>query len=105
LAFSSVPGLLRPHWASAYDIESFSGTIVDVIAERKGNIQDLDRTFDTEFWQAQGDAAIFDAAWDMIVAYYVHELGIPPEQIRLQRSVEHTGRRRGPAPRRMRAVQ
>jgi hypothetical protein len=25
-----------------------------------------DRTFDTEFWQEQGDEAIFSAAWEMI---------------------------------------
>ena len=25
-----------------------------------------DRKFDIEFWQAQGDAAIFSAAWEMV---------------------------------------
>jgi len=25
-----------------------------------------DRTFDIEFWQAQGDEAIFSAAWEMV---------------------------------------
>jgi hypothetical protein len=25
-----------------------------------------DRTFDIEFWQAQGDEAIFAAAWEMV---------------------------------------
>ncbi len=26
-----------------------------------------DRTFDIEFWQGQGDEAIFRAAWEMVV--------------------------------------
>jgi hypothetical protein len=26
-----------------------------------------DRTFDIEFWQTQGDEAIFRAAWEMVV--------------------------------------
>jgi hypothetical protein len=63
------------------------------IFERTGKIEDLDRSFDVEFWQTQGDEAIFDAALKMIVEYCVYELGIPSEQIRLQRSVEHFGRR------------
>jgi hypothetical protein len=25
-----------------------------------------DRSFDTEFWQEQGDEAIFSAAWEMV---------------------------------------
>jgi len=64
-----------------------------MISEKIGKLADLDRTFDLDFWQAQGDEAIFDAAWQMIVDYYVYELCVPPEQIRLQRSVEHFGRR------------
>jgi len=27
------------------------------------NIREMDRSFDIEFWQCQGDAAIFNAAW------------------------------------------
>lgn len=26
-----------------------------------------ERSFDIEFWQAQGDAAIFEAAWEIVV--------------------------------------
>lgn len=29
--------------------------------------EDADRSFDIEFWQRQGDEAIFAAAWDMVV--------------------------------------
>jgi hypothetical protein len=29
--------------------------------------EDADRTFDIEFWQRLGDAAIFAAAWEMVV--------------------------------------
>ena len=34
--------------------------------ERKGKLEDLDRSFDIEFWQRQGSAAIFAAAWELV---------------------------------------
>ena len=30
-------------------------------------LEDADRSFDIEFWQRLGDAAIFAAAWEMVV--------------------------------------
>lgn len=33
------------------------------VMERKGCIQDMDCSFDTEYWQRQGSTAIFAAAW------------------------------------------
>ena len=54
--------------------------------ERKGKLQDLDRSFDLQFWQAQPAQARFDALWEMIVHYMkVKERDV--RQLRLQRSV------------------
>ncbi|HEX7721387.1 MAG TPA: hypothetical protein VF397_04470 [Pyrinomonadaceae bacterium] len=38
-----------------------------VIMERLTRVEDADRSFDIEFWQQLGDAAIFAAAWEMVV--------------------------------------
>jgi len=56
------------------------------------NIKDMDRSFDLEFWQRQGTAAIFDAAFELIHLYY-QENGI--RDTRIQRTVEHFQRTRG----------
>jgi hypothetical protein len=47
--------------------------------------------FDIEFWQAQGDQAIFEAALDMIRDYLILKYG-HAEEPRLQRTVEHFGK-------------
>ena len=54
--------------------------------ERKGKLQDLDRSFDLQFWQAQPAQARFDALWEMIV-HYLKVKGQDVRQLRLQRSV------------------
>ena len=38
-----------------------------VVMERLTRLENADRSFDIEFWQRQGDAAIFAAAWEMVV--------------------------------------
>lgn len=38
-----------------------------VIMSRLVKLEDADRTFDIEYWQRQGDAAIFAAAWEMVM--------------------------------------
>ena len=43
-----------------------------------------DRDFDVEFWQAQGDDAIFSAAWEMVELAEEVKNGRKP---RLQRTV------------------
>lgn len=43
-----------------------------------------DRTFDIEFWQQQGDEAIFSAAWEMVTMAEEFKNGREP---RLQRPV------------------
>lgn len=50
------------------------------------NIRDMDRSFDVEFWQRQGDAAIFEAAWEL-VEFYLQEKKI--YESRLQRDIVH----------------
>jgi hypothetical protein len=34
---------------------------------RKGRIQDMDRSFDLIYWQAQSPKARFDAVWELII--------------------------------------
>lgn len=54
--------------------------------ERKGKIEDLDRSFDLDFWQSQTPQVRFAAAWELIVhAWRVK--GNDVRQLRLQRSV------------------
>src|ERR1700759_2266374 len=38
----------------------------DFVMERFGSLRDCDRAFDIEYWQRQGDAAIFRAAWELV---------------------------------------
>ena len=58
-----------------------------IIMERKGKLEDLDRSFDLQFWQAQTDTARFDAAWELVVMACKLK-GQDVSQLRLQRSVE-----------------
>jgi hypothetical protein len=51
-----------------------------------------DRRFDIEFWQKQGDEAIFAAAWEMIELAEEMKHGRKPE---LQRTVTSLKRMRG----------
>ena len=51
-----------------------------------------DRQFDIDFWQAQGDEAIFDAIWEMIVMMEEAKYGRQPT---FQRTVTKVIRGRG----------
>jgi hypothetical protein len=62
--------------------------------ERFGKLQEMDRSFDIEFWQRQGDAAIFRAAWEMVELYH-RDRGLDPNELRLQRTVENFQRKAG----------
>jgi hypothetical protein len=57
------------------------------VMERYGTMRELDRSFDIEYWQRQGDAAIFRAAWELVESYW-RASGRDPNELRLQRSVE-----------------
>jgi hypothetical protein len=59
----------------------------EFVMMRFGRIEEMDRSFDIEFWQRQGDAAIFRAAWEL-VELYCRDRGMNPDELRLQRSVE-----------------
>lgn len=54
---------------------------------RRGQLKNLDRSFDLIYWQRQSSRAKFDATWELILhAYRVK--GHNVRQLRLQRSVE-----------------
>lgn len=55
--------------------------------ERFGRLEELDRSFDLEFWQAQPEAARFAAAWELVLMAWQIK-GSDVGQLRLQRSVE-----------------
>ncbi len=58
-----------------------------VIMERLSRLEDADRSFDIEFWQRLGDAAIFSAAWEMVV--FAHEFkGRDVSELRFQRTLK-----------------
>jgi hypothetical protein len=59
----------------------------EFVMERFGSIRELDRSFDIEYWQRQGDAAIFRAAWELVELYY-RDQDMDPNELRLQRSLE-----------------
>jgi hypothetical protein len=63
----------------------------DFVMERKGRIEDLDRSFDVEYWQKLGPDAIFSAAWEMVVQAWEWK-GRSADEPRLQRTVEHVQR-------------
>ena len=56
--------------------------------ERTGKIEELDRSFDLQFWQAQNDADRFAAAWELVINAYIIK-GKDVSQLRLQRDVEN----------------
>ncbi|MFN7937846.1 MAG: hypothetical protein U0R19_31240 [Bryobacteraceae bacterium] len=63
------------------------------VMERKGRIEDMDRSFDVEYWQRQGSTAIFAAAWQMVVDAHLWKGGSESE-LELQRTVESVQRKR-----------
>jgi hypothetical protein len=48
------------------------------VMERFGSLRDADCSFDIEYWQRQGDAAIFEAAWELAVFYH-RDQGMGPD--------------------------
>ncbi len=62
-----------------------------MLLESYGRIGDNEGRFDIEFWQRQGDQAIFNAALDMIMDYLMIRHG-HVDKPRLQRTVESFGK-------------
>jgi hypothetical protein len=56
--------------------------------ERGGKLEDLDRSFDIEFWQSLTPQARFEAMWELIVQAEKIK-GRDVRQLRLDRSVEN----------------
>lgn len=57
------------------------------VTERTGKLEDLDRSFDIAFWQAQTAKARFDAMWELVV-HANRVKGRDVRHLRLQRTVE-----------------
>ena len=68
-------------------------TILIPVIERLGRIEDMDRSFDIAFWQAQSASARLDAAWELVVFH--QQLKGTADELRLQRTVESLQRKRG----------
>ncbi|GMT44109.1 MAG: hypothetical protein IEMM0003_0928 [bacterium] len=62
--------------------------------ELRGKIQDLDRSFDLIFWQAQSSDERFAAAWELIV-YASRIRGVNVRELRLHRTIETFQRQQG----------
>jgi hypothetical protein len=61
------------------------------VMEGLSRIEDLDRSFDIEFWQRQDSNARFAAAWELVV--FAHERkGEDEAELRLQRAIEYLER-------------
>ena len=61
--------------------------------ERYGRISEMNRSFDIAYWQRLGPAAIFEAAWQMVLdAHSRHHGG--RDELRLRRTVESFQRNR-----------
>ncbi len=61
------------------------------VMEGLSRIEDLDRSFDIEFWQRQDSNARFAAAWELVV--FAHERkGEDESELRLQRAIEYLER-------------
>jgi hypothetical protein len=60
--------------------------------ERYGRLPDMDRSFDIAYWQRLGPAAIFEAAWQMVVDAHARRPG-GLDELRLRRTVENFQRK------------
>ncbi len=65
----------------------------DSAMERTGKIEELDRSFDVQFWQAQPPAERLAAGWQLVVDSYRIK-GKDLSELRLQRTVETLQRQR-----------
>jgi hypothetical protein len=64
---------------------------MEKIKEAYQRMDDDEDRFDIEFWQSQGDQAIFNAALEMVSDYLTIRYG-HADQPRLQRTVESYGK-------------
>ena len=66
--------------------------LVDAV-ERYGRIEEMDRSFDVAYWQKMGPAAIFEAAWELVVEAHSRRPG-GADELRFRRTVESFQRTR-----------
>jgi len=59
--------------------------------EKRGKIEQMDRSLDLKFWQAQPAKARFDASWELVV-HYMKVKGRDVRQLRLQRLITNIQR-------------
>jgi hypothetical protein len=62
------------------------------VMERYGQLAEMDRSFDVDYWQRLGPRAIFDAAWQMVVEAHLRTGA--SDELRLRRTVETFQRQR-----------
>ena len=75
-------------WKEQQMIRDIMGTMIRIgFIERRGKIEDLDRSFDLQFWQGQPAAARAAASWELALNA-AKVKGLDVRQLRLQRSVE-----------------
>ena len=60
----------------------------DPILERRGRIEDLDRSFDLEYWRRQGP----EAGWRMVEEHFERTTGKSASELRMDKSVERYGK-------------
>jgi hypothetical protein len=58
------------------------------IVEKFGKLDELDRSFEIEFWRARSPKERMDAVWELVL-HYAKVKGIDVRQLRLERSVEN----------------
>lgn len=72
-------------------VQKISDSEPRLVMERLTRLEDADRSFDIEFWQRLGDAAIFAAAWEMVV--FANEFkGRDAGELTFQRTLKKTQR-------------
>ena len=74
-------------------IKAQSNSTPPVVMARLTRLEDSDRSFDVEFWRRQGDAAIFTAAWEMVVFAHTFK-GRDVSELTFQRTLKKIQRTR-----------
>lgn len=63
-----------------------------IIMVQKGKIEDMDRSFDIEYWQKLGSSAKFEAAWELVLHYHINVLGQSVDDLKMKKNIVRYGR-------------
>ena len=63
-----------------------------MMLEKYGKIEDLDKSFDYQYWKTRTDTERFATAWELVEQAWTLK-GRDVRQLELQRSVEHFQRK------------